>query len=155
MAEVRRELSGIGTRPAVADPVVGNLASAIRLFTHVDESDAAWIGWANDFHTAIFVELAAALGPMLWAMTDLTAAQRRDLMEIIDDRHDRGSIILATQVPVDRWHATIGDPTYADAILDRIVHNAIRIQLTGESRRKPETNGEASPVVDARIDTPK
>ena len=88
-------------------------------------------------------------------MTDLNAAQRRDLMEIIDDRHDRGSIILATQVPVDRWHATIGDPTYADAILDRIVHKAIRIQLKGESRRKPETTGEASPVVDARIDTPK
>ena len=90
-----------------------------------------------------------------WAMTDLTAAQRRDLMEIIDDRHDRGSIILATQVPVDRWHATIGDPTYADAILDRIVHNAIRIPLKGESRRKPETTGDAGPGEDTRIDAQK
>lgn len=79
-----------------------------------------------------------------WAMIDLTAAQRRDLMEIVDDRHDRRSIILATQVPVDRWHDMIGDPTYADAILDRIVHNAIRLELKGEStaqeprrRRRP------------------
>lgn len=48
-----------------------------------------------------------------WAMTDLTTQQRRDLMEIVDDRHDRRSIILATQVPVDRWHDMIGDPTYA------------------------------------------
>ncbi len=60
-----------------------------------------------------------------WAMIDLTAAQRRDLMEIVDDRHDRGSIVLASQLPVESWHATIGDPTYADAILDRVVHNAI------------------------------
>ena len=75
-----------------------------------------------------------------WAMTDLTAQQRRDLMEIIDDRHDRRSIILATQVPVDRWHDMIGDPTYADAILDRIVHNAHRIALKGESLRKARTD---------------
>jgi len=80
-----------------------------------------------------------------WAMIDLTAAQRRDLMEIINDRHDRGSIILASQIPVDRWHATIGDPTYADAILDRIVHNAIRLPLKGKSLREPDTD----PGVDA------
>ena len=66
-------------------------------------------------------------------------------MEIIDDRHDRGSIILASQIPVDRWHATIGDPTYADAILDRIVHNAIRLPLKGKSLREPDTD----PGVDA------
>lgn len=77
-----------------------------------------------------------------WAMTDLTAAQRRDLMEIVDDRHDRRSIILATQVPVDRGHAMIGDPTYADAILDRIVHNATRLELKGEALRKTRTGGD-------------
>jgi len=54
-----------------------------------------------------------------WIMTRLTAEQRCDLMEVIDDRHDRGSTIIATQIPVDRWHTQIGDPTYADAILDR------------------------------------
>jgi DNA replication protein DnaC len=75
-----------------------------------------------------------------WAMTDLTAQQRRDLMEIVDDRHDRRSIILATQVPVDRWHDMIGDPTYADAILDRVVHTAARLELKGESLRKTRTD---------------
>jgi DNA replication protein DnaC len=71
-----------------------------------------------------------------WAMVKLTADQRRDLMEVIDDRHGRGSTIVATQVPVDRWHDQIGDPTYADAIMDRLVHNAYRFELKGESMRR-------------------
>jgi DNA replication protein DnaC len=71
-----------------------------------------------------------------WAMTRLTADQRRDLMEVVDDRHQRTSTILATQIPVERWHDAIGDPTYADAILDRLVHNAYRIELRGESMRR-------------------
>lgn len=70
-----------------------------------------------------------------WAMAKLTAEQRRDLLEVIDDRHGRGSTIVATQVPLDRWHDMIGDPTYADAILDRLVHNAYRIELKGKSKR--------------------
>lgn len=81
-----------------------------------------------------------------FAMFDLTAAQRRDLMEIIDDRHDRASIILASQLPIDRWHGMIGDPTYADAIMDRIIHNAIRIPLKGKTMRAPDTDGEAGPA---------
>ena len=60
-----------------------------------------------------------------WAMVKLTADQRRDLMEVIDDRHDRGSTIVATQIPQDSWHVQIGDPTYADAILDRLVNKRI------------------------------
>src|SRR5438876_2802069 len=74
-----------------------------------------------------------------WAMARLTAEQRRDLMEVIDDRHQRAATILATQVPIQRWHDMIGDPTYADAILDRLIHNAYRIELRGDSmrRRKP------------------
>jgi DNA replication protein DnaC len=71
-----------------------------------------------------------------WAMTRLTAEQRRDLMEVVDDRHQRASTILATQIPVERWHDSIGDPTYADAILDRLVHNAYRIELRGDSMRR-------------------
>ena len=70
-------------------------------------------------------------------MSELTATQRRDLMEIVDDRHDRGSIILATQIPLSSWHGAIGDATYADAILDRIVHAAYRVELQGDSLRKP------------------
>lgn len=70
-----------------------------------------------------------------WAMIRLTAEQRRDLMEVIDDRHGRASTIIATQLPVERWHDMIGDPTYADAILDRLVHNAYHIDLRGPSIR--------------------
>ncbi len=79
-----------------------------------------------------------------WAMARLTAEQRRDLMEVVDDRHQRASTILVTQIPIERWHDTIGDPTYADAILDRLVHNAYRIELRGDSmrRRKPGPSGE-------------
>jgi DNA replication protein DnaC len=71
-----------------------------------------------------------------WAMAKLTAEQRRDLMEVIDDRHQRASTILATQIPIERWHDMIADPTYADAILDRLVHNAYRIDLSGDSMRR-------------------
>src|SRR5829696_7461464 len=78
-----------------------------------------------------------------FAMTELTASQRRDLMEVIDDRHERGATVIATQVPVERWHHQIGDPTYADAILDRLVHQAHRIELKGESLRKTRAAGES------------
>lgn len=66
----------------------------------------------------------------------MTAEHRRDLLEIVEDRHGRGSLVITSQVPVDRWHEVIGDPTLGDAILDRIVHAAYRINLDGESMRK-------------------
>jgi DNA replication protein DnaC len=73
-----------------------------------------------------------------WGPETLNAEQRRDLLEIVEDRYDRGSLLIASQVPIERWHESIiGDPTLADAILDRIVHNAYRIKLAGESLRKP------------------
>jgi DNA replication protein DnaC len=71
-----------------------------------------------------------------WAMVKLTADQRRDLMEVIDDRHGRASTIIATQIPVDRWHHQIGDATYGDAIMDRVCHNAHRLELRGDSMRR-------------------
>jgi DNA replication protein DnaC len=71
-----------------------------------------------------------------WGLAPLTAEQRRDLLEIVDDRHNRGSIIVTSQLPVDHWHEVIGDPTIADAVLDRLVHNAHRLLLKGESLRK-------------------
>ena len=70
-----------------------------------------------------------------WLMQKLTAEQRRDLMEVIDDRHGRASTIVATQLPVESWHDMIGDPTYADAILDRLIHNAYRLDLKGKTMR--------------------
>ncbi|CAL4866069.1 IS21 family transposase ISRel16 [Asticcacaulis sp. MM231] len=71
-----------------------------------------------------------------WGPETLTSDQRRDLMEIVEDRHEAKSIIVTSQVPVDQWYKIIGNPTLADAILDRLVHNAYRIELTGDSLRK-------------------
>jgi DNA replication protein DnaC len=71
-----------------------------------------------------------------WGLAPLTGEQRRDLLEIVDDRHNRGSTIVTSQLPVDHWHEVIGDPTIADAVLDRLVHNAHRLVLKGESLRK-------------------
>lgn len=71
-----------------------------------------------------------------WGMTPLTDEQRRDLFEVMEDRYDRGSTLIAAQLPVKHWHETIGDPTLADAILDRLIHNAYTITLKGESMRK-------------------
>jgi DNA replication protein DnaC len=71
-----------------------------------------------------------------WGPEHLTGDQARDLLEIIEDRYDAGSLVITSQVPVDRWHDMIGVPTIADAILDRVIHNAYRIELSGESLRK-------------------
>lgn len=71
-----------------------------------------------------------------WGPEPLNSEQRRDLLEIVDDRCDRGSLLITSQVPVSRWHEVIGDPTLADAILDRIVHRAHRIELKGPSLRR-------------------
>ena len=71
-----------------------------------------------------------------WGPDRLTASQRRDLMEIVEDRHDRGSILITSQLPVAAWHDVIGEPTFADAILDRLVHNAHRLELDGPSLRR-------------------
>ena len=82
-----------------------------------------------------------------WGLANLTAEQGRDLLEILDDRHGRGSTILTSQIDVKHWHDMIANPTVADAILDRLVHNAHRLSLTGESLRKSATK---RPALDAR-----
>ena len=79
-----------------------------------------------------------------WGPEPLNAEQRRDLLEIVDDRCDRGSLLITSQVPVNRWHEVIGDPTLGDAILDRIVHRAHRIDLKGPSLRCHLVAGEAA-----------
>jgi DNA replication protein DnaC len=71
-----------------------------------------------------------------WAMAPLSEAERRDFWEICEDRYQSRSFILASQLPVARWHEQIGDPTVADGILDRLVHNAHRLELRGDSMRK-------------------
>ena len=71
-----------------------------------------------------------------WGPDRLTASQRRDLMEIVEDRYGAGSTLITSQLPLSTWHDVIGEPTFADAILDRIVHNAYRLELSGQSLRK-------------------
>jgi len=77
-----------------------------------------------------------------WGLEPLDAAARHDILEILDDRYGRRSTVVTSQLPLERWHQLIGDPTYADAILDRLVHNANRLELEGESlrRTRPQEN---------------
>jgi DNA replication protein DnaC len=78
-----------------------------------------------------------------WGLEPLDAGARRDLYEILEERYGRRSTILTSQIPVDKWHAFIGDPTYADAILDRLIHNAHRIDLAGDSLRRRRSRSTA------------
>lgn len=71
-----------------------------------------------------------------FGLSNLTEEHRRDLLEILDDRHNKGSTIVTSQIPINLWHETIGNETLADAILDRLVHNAYKIEIKGESMRK-------------------
>jgi DNA replication protein DnaC len=72
-----------------------------------------------------------------WLLAPLTDAERRDLLEVIEDRSERGSTLVAGQLAIDAWHQAIGEPTLADAICDRLLHHAHRIELKGPSMRDP------------------
>jgi DNA replication protein DnaC len=74
-----------------------------------------------------------------WGLEPLDAQARHDLLEILEERYGRRSTIITSQLPVESWHQVIGDPTYADAILDRLVHNAQRLNLSGDSLRRTRT----------------
>jgi len=78
-----------------------------------------------------------------WGLKPLNAQARHDLLEILEDRYGRKSTLVTSQVPVADWHALIGHATYADAILDRLVHNAHRISLDGESMRRTKSAAKA------------
>ena len=77
----------------------------------------------------------------------LNDEQRRDLLEIAEDRHGRGSTIIVSQTPIENWHQSIGDPTLADAILDRLIHNAYKVPLKGNSVRSKYA---AKPEIDSK-----
>ena len=83
-----------------------------------------------------------------WGLAPTTDEQRRDLLEILDDRCERRSTLVTSQLPVAHWHEALGDPTLADAILDRLVHRAYKLELRGESLRKRpvELTGEPVPA---------
>jgi DNA replication protein DnaC len=79
-----------------------------------------------------------------WGLEPLKASERNDLMEIMDDRHGCSSTIIISQLPTEEWYQAIGDNTLADAILDRLMHNAHRIKLKGESMRKTQSKIDAT-----------
>ncbi|MGH8168860.1 MAG: IS21-like element helper ATPase IstB [Woeseiaceae bacterium] len=86
-----------------------------------------------------------------FGLTPLADATVRDLLEILDDRYDRKSTLITSQLPVDQWHGYLGDRTVADAILDRLVHNSYRLVLKGESMRKRRTVAAVNPSPKAKL----
>jgi DNA replication protein DnaC len=76
-----------------------------------------------------------------WGLATLSDENRRDLLELFEDRYDRRATVVTSQLPVEHWHEALGDPTWADAILDRLVHNAYKIALRGDSMRKRQAKG--------------
>jgi DNA replication protein DnaC len=80
-----------------------------------------------------------------WLLAPLKDSERRDLMEVIEDRSERGSTLIATQLPIKDWHGVIGDPNQADALCDRLLHNAHRITLKGASMRKTRKAPKTTP----------
>jgi DNA replication protein DnaC len=100
--------------------------------------DALALARGDGHHARLLKSLARVELLILddWGLAPMTAEQRRDLLEIMEDRHGRRSTMVTSQLPIEHWHEIIGDPTLADAILDRLVHNAHRLALKGESLRK-------------------
>lgn len=80
-----------------------------------------------------------------WGLVPIGAAERRDLLEILEDRYGLRSTLVTSQLPIDAWHELIGNPTLADGILDRLVHGAYRLALDGESMRRRAARGSQSP----------
>jgi DNA replication protein DnaC len=74
-----------------------------------------------------------------WGLAKFNDKERRDILEVLEDRHNITSTIISSQIPVDKWHDSKGDPTIADAVLDRLVHNAHMITMKGESMRKMQS----------------
>jgi len=95
---------------------------------------------ADGSYTRLLMRLAKTDVLILddWGIAPLTEQQRRDVLEILEDRHGARTTIVTSQVPVENWHDYIAHPTIADAVLDRLVHNAHKLKLKGPSRRKEE-----------------
>ena len=75
-----------------------------------------------------------------FGLAKLNADHRRDLLEILEDRYATRSTLVTSQLPIEKWHDCLGDPTFADAILDRLVHNAYKLKLKGGSMRKQKAS---------------
>lgn len=96
---------------------------------------------ADGTYTRLLGRLAKADVLVLddWGIAPLRDQERRDMLELVEDRHGVRSTVITSQLPVENWHDYLADPTIADALLDRVVHNAHRIKLKGPTRRKPGT----------------
>jgi DNA replication protein DnaC len=113
----------------------GHSAYYVRLPRLLDELA---IGRADGRYVKLLKQLARIDALVIddWGLAVLDDAHRRDLLEVLDDRHGVHSTIVTSQLPIEHWHAAIGDATLADAILDRLVHNAHQLNLKGDSLRK-------------------
>jgi DNA replication protein DnaC len=100
------------------------------------------IARADGSYSSIMTKLAKTQLLILddLGMASMNDTERRNLLEVIEDRNGSGATLIASQLPVEQWHETIGDPTIADAILDRLVHNAHRLNLKGDSMRKTHSS---------------
>jgi len=118
----------------MAEAVVTKLCGVAEAEAHVT-SEA---GLATPHYGSLNINPIMLSSTLLddWGLAVLDHAQRRDLLEVLDDRHGHRSTIVTSQLPIDHWHDAIGDATLADAILDRLVHNAHMLALKGDSLRK-------------------
>ncbi len=82
-----------------------------------------------------------------WGLAQFDDASRHDVLELLEDRHGRRATIVTSQFPIEHWHEAIGDPTLADAILDRLVHNAYKLALKGDSMRKARSIAKSKEAV--------
>ncbi len=106
------------------------------------------VGRGDGSYTRLLARLAKAdlLAIDDWLLAPLRDAERRDLIEVVEERSERSAILIASQLPVADWHNVIGDPNQADAICDRLLHNAHRIELKGRSMRRTQ----AAPKVSSK-----
>ena len=104
------------------------------------------VGRGDGSYTRLLARLAKAdlLAIDDWLLGPLRDAERRDLIEVVEERSERSAILIASQLPVADWHNVIGDPNQADAICDRLLHNAHRIELKGRSMRRTQAAPKAS-----------
>src|SRR6476660_4701559 len=126
----RQELAGLGARPqGVSRQPLGPLSTGAPALR------ALALARGDGRHSRLLRGLGRVDLLILddWGLEPLDAAARHDLLAILEDRYGHRSTTVPCQLPVDQWHALVGDPTYADAVLDRLVHNAHSINLNGES----------------------
>ena len=102
----------------------------------IETSPGFSVGIPHALFESRILSASAALGFRYSPAADGKRFERRDFLDICDEGYQARSTLLTSQLPVSAWHAQVGDPTIADSILDRLVHNAHRIELTGDSMRK-------------------